>query len=515
MNNLLTYQFSRCSFVASFVVSTIMIGSLSSCQSNKVEMGPTPNNILAYYEKDAQRMEDRGKWAAYFDFSGVYIAYNDPLTAQTFTGITQKVTGSLDRYDLYSLANDTIEKLKDEDLHSAANIFAQLHNPAAQGQLYAPIEKTLKKIIGENRSALLVTDFEEYTPGHQIYQQAYATPYFEEWLKRGKDITFFVSDYKEGPLNKHLYYTVFDDEKHRLLKEIEDGLQGKPVNYHKFTLSMHNYTVGPASGGTSGAYAGPCVGGTYHDQNGNDVVTASVEDGTDEGFNPLIGVRAELYTFEENWEAIVQNARDMQESEIPIKYRFRHLFQNLFADFSNVDSYKINALGVRMTDIGKDFELYQNWFTAMTYKPQVTIVEGEKQVDIPSESSEFYDEQGKLKTEYDYSVNGGNIANIDGVVLFDQDLYEKSYAASHGKVVELAVNLNPQFGGIIGGNEELSGLYRIDIVVANATPNLGEQIDALFSWTGNNSLSSAIRNVLQHCNPKGSSVYSYFIRINN
>ena len=129
-------------------------------------MGPTPNNILAYYEKDAQHMENGGKWAAYFDFSGVYIAYNDPQTAQTFTGITQKVTGSLEHYDLYSLANDKIKKLKDADLHSAANIFAQLHNPAAQGQLYAPIEKTLKKIVDENRSALLVTDYEEIGRAH-------------------------------------------------------------------------------------------------------------------------------------------------------------------------------------------------------------------------------------------------------------------------------------------------------------------------------------------------------------
>ena len=89
-------------------------------------------------------MPNEGKWAAYFDFSGVYIAYDNPATAQTFNGITQKVTGSLNNYDLYSLANEKIEKLNGNDLHSAANIFAQLHNPAAQGQLYAPIEKTLK-----------------------------------------------------------------------------------------------------------------------------------------------------------------------------------------------------------------------------------------------------------------------------------------------------------------------------------------------------------------------------------
>lgn len=498
-----------------FFASISLVSALSSCDGNKVDIGPNPQNIQAYYEMDSQRMPSEGKWAAYFDFSGVYIAYEDPTTAQTFNGITQKVTGSLNNYDLYSLANEKIEKLNGEDLHSAANIFAQLHDPATQGQLYAPIEKTLKKIVDENRSALLVTDYEEYTPGHQIYQQAYATPYFEEWLKRGKDITFFVTDYKEGALNKYLYYTVFDDESHRLLREIEDGLQGKFQNYKRFTLSMHNYTVMPKKGGTSGAYAGPCIGGTYHDQNGDDVVTGSIENGKEDGFNFLMGARAELYTFDENWSAIVENARGQEEEEIPLQYRFRHLFQNLYADFSNVDSYQIKRLAVRMTDIGKDFELYMNWHTAMQYKPKTTVVEGEKQVDIPSESSEFYDEQGQLLPEFDYVKLGGrSISDIQGVVAFDQGLFAQTFAKTKGHEAELAVDLNPQFGGVIAGNEETSGLYRIDIVVANAEPNLGSQIDSLFSWSGNNCLSSAVRNVLQHCNPQGSCVYSYFIRMN-
>ena len=475
--------------------------------------GPTPENILGYYVKDIQNPDTTHKFSVYFDFSGVYLAYVDPQTAQTFAGITQKVTGSIDNYNLYSLANERIEKLNGQDLHSAANIFAQLHNPKAQGQLYAPIEKTLLKIIKDNCSALLVTDFEEYTPGHSIYQQAYATQYFEEWLKRGKDITFFVTDYKEGNLDKHLYYTVFDDERHLLLKEIEDALKGKPKNYKRFTLSMHNYIIQPMAGGTSGAYAGPCIGGTYHDEKGDDIVTGSVENGDDNSFNMFHGYRAELYTFGESWESIVANAKGQQEVEIPIQYRFRHLFQNLYGDFSNADSYHIKGLTVRMSDIGQDFELFTNWLTAIRHKPTITVVEGETQVDIPSESSEFYDENGKLRQEYDYIKNGGRIGDIQGVVVFDQDLFNQTFNASNGRKVELAVNLNPLFNGIIAGNEEPSGLYRIDIIVDNAEPNLGAQIDELFSWTGNNCLSSAIRNVLQHCNPQGTPVYSYFIRM--
>lgn len=500
-------------FYVSLLFALPFSGVLQSC-SGSGNCAPTLQNIQAYYAKGIQNIDDTRKFSAYFDFSGVYLAYANPQTAQTFTGITQKITGSMSDYDLYSLANEKIERLNGDDLHSAANIFAQLHDPKAQGKLYAPIESTLKQIVEYNHSALLVTDFEEYTPGHKVYQQAYATPYFEEWLKRGKDITFFVTNYKEGNADKHLYYTVFDDERHLLLKEIEDALNGKPTNYKRFTLSMHNYTVQPREGGTSGAYAGPCIGGTYHDENGEDIVSGSIEKGDDDSYNRLPLYRAELYTFDESWENIVGNAKGQQEEEIPLIYRFRHLFQNLYADFSNVDSYHIKSLAVRMSDIGQDFELFTNWLTAMRYKPIITVVEGEKQIDIPDESSDFYDENGNLLSRYNYLEKGGRIGDIQGVVLFDQQLFEQTSKDSNGKDVELAVNLNPQFNGIIAGNEEASGLYRIDIIVDKAEPNLGEQIDELFSWTGNNCLSSAVRNVLQHCNPQGTLVYSYFIRMN-
>lgn len=128
------------------------------------DISPSPENLQKYYERDSQRMKAHEKFAAYFDFSGVYVAYADPATAQTFNGITQKVTGSLQNYDLYSLANSKIEQLSSGDLQSAAQIFERLHDPAAQGQLYAPIEQALHKIVADDRSALLVTDYEEYTP---------------------------------------------------------------------------------------------------------------------------------------------------------------------------------------------------------------------------------------------------------------------------------------------------------------------------------------------------------------
>ena len=106
------------------------------------------------------------------------------------------------------------------------------------------------------------------------------------------------------------------------------------------------------------------------------------------------------------------------------------------------------------------------------------------------------------------------MSEVAGVAVFDQKLFEQTFAQTAGRKVELAVNLSPSFGGTIAGKDDQSGLYRIDLYVADAEPNLGPQIDALFGWPGNNCLSSAVRNVLQHCNPRGSNVYTYFVRMN-
>lgn len=483
----------------------LTVSAFSNCSNDSSDS--FQEELSDYLKKDMPRVSvSSNKYAAYFDFSGVYIAYNDPATQQTFNRLTQKVTGDAASFDIYSMANDSIQELS--DANSPAALFQKLHDTNEQGQLWAPIERTLKKIADEGRPALLVTDFEEYTKSGVIYRQAYATPYFRTWLQRGGDIQFYVTDYMEGPLHKHLYYVVFDYNHHNLGKLVADALKGAPVNYRTFTLSTNSYPMATA-------YPSASQGGTYHDESGQDVVSLSAEDGKPGSFFMIDSLRAESYSFDASWTDIVNNAKD-QTLANGARVPFLHLFSHLYIDLSHADSYDIRQLAVRVTDVQKDFDAYTAYNTALENAPEKVRDADGVYLDWKGheEGEEYYDGNGKIKPEYYYPGLKPSVVEYKDMLVFDDDLFRSSRAKNPSRA-ELAVNLDPRFTGTIVGQAEdaVNDLLRIDIVVADASICPQQKIDSLFGWDGNDCLSSAIRNVLQDMRPTGMPVYSYFVRI--
>ena len=224
------------------LIAGICISATTSCSLTDSIFGGNEDafsdKLTVYLKKDLPVVRvSSEKYAAYFDFTGAMTACNDSQTAETFNGLCQKITGESAKFDIYKLGDSKIAPLTGEV--RPAQIFAQLKNASKQQEFYAPIEDALKQITKEGRSAVLVTDFEEYTKDGQIYRHAYATPYFKSWLASGGDITFYVTDYNEG-IAKHLYYVVFDYNEHSLLKLVENSLQGLPVNYKRFTLATNS-----------------------------------------------------------------------------------------------------------------------------------------------------------------------------------------------------------------------------------------------------------------------------------
>lgn len=487
------------------IAAIAIVCMFSGCGGSRE--GSFNEELLQYLKKDMPRVNvSSNKYAAYFDFSGVYIAYNDPATKQTFNNLTQKVTGDAASFDIYSMANDSIQELT--GANSPAALFQKLHDSNLQGQLWAPIERTLKKIASEGRPALLVTDFEEYTKDGVIYRQAYATPYFRTWLQRGGDIQFYVTDYMEGSAPKHLYYVVFDYNQHPLGRLVSDALKEAPVNYRTFMLSANSYPMATA-------YPSASQGGTYHDESGQDVVSLSVEDGKDGSFFMIDSLRAESYSFDAPWTDIITNAKEQtlaNGASVP----FRHLFSNLYVDLSNADSYDIKAFAVRVTDVQKDFDAYTAYCTAVNNPPKkVRDTEG-VYLDWEGHEAgeEYYDDNGNIKPEYNYPNLKLPIKEYNDMLVFDSNLFNSSRAKDPSRC-ELAVNFDPRFNGTIVGQEEnaANDLTRIDIVIADAAICPQSRIDELFAWPGNDCLSSAIRNVLQDMKPVGMPIYSYFVRI--
>lgn len=484
---------------------SVLMVCVTSCCFFKKETPPFNQKLEAYLMKDLPVVSvSSDKFAAYFDFTGAMTACEDSATDATFNGLCQKITGSAEIFDIYKMGNAEITPLSGDV--RPATIFAQLKAAGSRLEYYAPIEETLKKITSERRSAVLVTDFEEYTQDGQIYRQAYATPYFKSWLSSGGDITFYVTDYLEGSLPKHLYYVVFDYNEHKLLKLVKDGLQGLPENYQTFTLTSNSYPMAVR-------YPSASKGGTYHDETLEDVVSSSIEDGSPDGFFMLETLRAESYCFGNSWEDIVKNA-SYQTKENGVEVPFTHLFRYLFVDFSVNDSYKINALDVVVTDVQDDFDKYWSYYVASHNKPKVVKEAGEIYLDFEGveDGQPYYDEKGVILPEYDYEKGPGAIAEIKDLLEFDNDLFQKTYS-QNPKCTELGVYFKKGTTGKILQQKDPHNLYRIDIVVASADIcDLG-LIDKLFSWPGNDCLSASIKSTLQDMKPIGKPIYSYFVRI--
>lgn len=496
------------------LISGICISATTSCSFIDSIINPKEDSfsdkLTEYLKKDLPVVHvSSEKYAAYFDFTGAMTACDDPQTGQTFNGLCQKITGDAANFDIYKLGDSKITPLTGDV--RPAQIFAQLKNASSQQEFYAPIEDALKQITKEGRSAVLVTDFEEYTKDGQIYRQAYATPYFKAWLASGGDITFYVTDYNEG-IAKHLYYVVFDYNEHSLLKLVENSLQGLPVNYKRFTLATNSYPMGTN-------YLAAAKGGTYHDASGDDIISMSNEDGGDNGFFKVEGLRAESYTFGASWEDIVTNAKDQtRENGADGKNGndepFTHLFRNLFIDLSHSDSYKLNSLDVRVTDVNDDLEKYWAWHIASTNKPKIEKEEGEIYLDFEGheDGEPYYDEKGNIKPEYDYTKAPGNVGEIKDMFIFDDELFTNSYRNNPANT-ELGVKFKPGFTGQILQLGDGEHIFRVDIIVKSASICELNTLNELFGWTGNDCLYSSVKNALQDMNPVGRPIYSYFIRL--
>lgn len=502
----------KTSFSIQTLFSLLIIGcaisTMGSCCGN--EEIAFKEKLTVYLQKDLPVIDvSSHKYAAYFDFTGAMTACTDSQTEQTFNGLCQKITGDVVNFDIYKLGNCQITELTGEV--RPAQIFAQLKNAQSNLEYYAPIEDALKKIVKEGRSALLVTDFEEYTKGGQIYRQAYATPYFKTWLASGGDITFYVTDYNEG-IKKHLYYVIFDYNEHKLLKLIENGLQGLPVNYQRFTLATNAYPMVTN-------YLASAKGGTYHDATGDDIVSMSNEEGGDEAFFKIDSLRAESYCFGASWHDIITNAKDQtiengadgkNDNDAP----FTHLFRNLFIDLSHSDSYKLNSLDVRVTEVRKDLEKYWAWYVALNNKPKIEKEEDGIYLDFEGHEAgkEYYDERGNILAEYDYTKGPGNIGEIKDMLVFDNDLFKKTYAQNPANV-ELGIKFKPGFTGDILQLKGDDHIFRVDIIVQSVCICDQNTLQELFGWPGNDCLFYSVKNALQDMTPQGRPIYSYFIRI--
>lgn len=500
--------------LSQLTIVTSCVLSLSGCCKSGPQLSSV-EKVALYYTKDMPESKEQDAMEAYFDFSdGMNWAYRNDTTKSILKDIVNKVSNE-DGTKIYSMADDQITLLPEK----TTTLFNTIMSPTSYTKKYAPIEKTLARILEQDNNALLVTDFEEYTTDGRIQTAAFASKYFEEWLSRGYDIKFYITDYMERSLSKHLYYILFNTNNHALQKKVEEAIKSQPKNYKEYLLSTNPWRL-------TTNYIGAAYGGCYHDSSLQDIVSGTDESGTDESycnynlegnvatilhdsrfFKNIPQLNAEYYPMGVAWPDIVKNAAGA--SQLEGSDRFTNLLRGLFVDLSNQDSYIVNRLDVIATDVQQDMDAYIS-----SLMPQVVGVPkmvddgaGGKVAAPTSDQELYYDDKGNVLPEYMYTPQ--STAQIMDMFVLNQTLFSNTRNTDASNV-EIGINLKPSFSGNIGGYNP-GDMIRLDIVIAECEPNISE-LQTLFSWAGNSSLADAIKNTLQNMKPEKRVIYSYFIK---
>ena len=421
--------------------------------------------------------------SVYVDMSsGMISAYSTLESKKLLESIINKLAAN-NSINFYSLANEEIRSVEMEH----TQLYNYMLNAKSYNMQKAPIEKTLAKIITEQKPAVLMTDYEEYK-GYVIEQAAYAKRYFIEWLEQGFSISFYKWDFIENKKNKSMFITVFDDCANRLNEMVGNALKTINPNIPTFVLAGRDFAYPVMSN-----YISLRQGGNYHTATGEDIVTAVVENGDSESyiaysrpkasangeigtFAPLdqvYGTLAEYYPIGVNWKDAIKNARMMQEEGIDEAYLYTHLFRNLYIDFATQDGYKIDNIEARVFDMSIVMEK------------------------ISSDSIT----QEELK-----NISMPEVNMFLNATMLPTDNYNQG-------VREICIDFDDKFTGTFMNNVEPSSLFKVNIVISKATPKLKEAT-SFFEWEGNVSLANSVKEALTapSCSPQGRILYTYYIK---
>ena len=418
--------------------------------------------------------------AVYVDFSdGMNHAYTTDISKEALRSVVNAFTGVKGETEFYSLANNTITPL--------AYTQTQIYNAIMSGNNYtkamAPIEKTLETIVEKKQAALLITDFEEYNNG-LIQRQNYAKDYFITWLSEGNNIIFYKIDYTEKGQPKHLYFTVFDSPESRLGSEVEKALEeyiGKGVD--KFVLAGTCFSYARTT-----SYPSSTKGGNYHTSKGEDIVSAVIEDGSDESFksytlsyySPFI----QYYPIGVSWNNIVTNIQATQEEGMPAEDVYTHFLSKFYVDFDTQNGYKIKGVTANVTN----FEPIMQKIIMMSDSLQ--------------------------KENTDFKISADLSAGKPVLDMFTASMLPVQCPTLSGNWQEICVDLDERFNGQLpAGMDNYKDLLEVDVVISDVELRK-EAIENFFAWPGNTSLSESVLNALRSdkVSPKGRIIITYMIK---
>lgn len=455
--------------------------------------------------------EKVGNPSLYIDFSsGINKAFIEP----TNKDLISKVYNALmsDQLDVYKLGSKIVEQIPDAN---PLSIGQMLNNASEYKDIYAPITKAVDSIVAKNNDACLITDYEEYdlnsTKADEITQTAFLKIPFSNWLAKGNTIHFFVSNFNENGVEKHLYFTIFNcgnPSKSSMILKVENILS----KLHRFDLSNKSYKL-------SQEYETEKTGGIFYDATAKSEKKKNLLDLNKETY--INGLQNnnnfEFYQFGLDWATIGQLHDEYQKENL-----FKDFFRKLFIDLSNEDAYSIEDIDVKVYDVSEDFENFAKCNEVLKHKPK--LEKGSNGEDKFSDTEKdnialsCYDTKGKIKDDWVYKSKPNK--PVAEIFSLNKELF-KNTKTNDKKKVELAVSFDSKFN--VKKIDNPKGLIRVDIIISNTTANVSNPNLDLFKWFSavplnkgklNTALVESIKNTLtdEKVKPVNKTIYSYYIK---
>jgi hypothetical protein len=504
-----------------FLLSALFTG----CNCNNADADPfIEEKFDAFDDSLGQRVEayhqavfadnanaSKGKPSLYIDFSsGIYQALAKKNNLAILTNVYNSLPSTA--LDVFKLSSDSIVSMKHEDIDR------EVADPNKYKEIYAPITKAVTEIVSKKNDALLVTDFEAYEPPSskkraEITDIAYLKELFKDWLSKGNSIHFFISEYKENNIDKRLFFTIFSYGRvsnESLISRIETS--NLISGLIRFDLSNKEFVL-------SQKYDAEKNGGIFYDLSQKAEKAINVLDLQNNSY--INGLKKstgnfEFYPFGLDWKTI-----GLQRETYKEQGQFNDFFRKIFVDISNEDSYHIEALSVKVTDVTSDFEQFAKCREVIKHQPH--IGKGSNGEDKFSDTEKdlialnCYEPSGKVKEQWIYHTEPGN--DVPEVFAFNKVLFDNTAGNSDRKKAELAVSFDPKFS--VKNIPSSARLLRVDIVVNKATVPAANGKMEKFSWTSttkkpalNTALAASITNVLAEpkVKPDQHVIYSYYIK---
>lgn len=445
-----------------------------------------------------------GNPALYIDFSsGINSALKNPVIKDLINNCYNQLSGN-GTVCLYKLGGHQVSLFGCTDKSISDDFF----NPGSYGDNFAPIEAAVDSITRKNNDALLITDFEEWKDNQEVFDRAYLKPYFVNWLSKGNTIHFFIADYNEGKVSKHIYFTIFNcgnpNESSMITK-----LQAKLSSLTRYDLTNKSYKL-------TQLYPSEKSGGIFYDETGKSDKAKNILDIKENYTNGLKnGNPFEFYPFGLDWKTI-----DETHSSYKSQNQFNDFFRKLFIDLQDENAYVYGDFDVKVYDVTDDFVNFAKCNEVKNHVPKLEkgsngedkFKDDEKDPVVLS----CYDTKGKVKDEWIYKSqeNAPNI--LTEVFVLNKELF-KNTKDTDKKKVEFGVSFDTKYNLKNIANPD--GLIRVDIVLNSAEPNLTNPILENFKWVNSKSvpnvaLYESIKTTLQEVGvkPTNKVIYSYYIK---